>query len=252
MSEKSRSLIVIPARMAAVRLPGKPLALLRGKPMIVRVWEKAMEAGIAPVLVAAGDQEIVDVIKAQGGEAVLTDPALPSGTDRVWAGVQQFDSAGQYDIIVNLQGDMPVFKPQIITTVLETFSLDPSYDMATPVTPMQPGAHVHTPDVVKVAVAWDKSHTNLGRALYFSRAAIPHDATEYEHHVGIYAYRRAALQRYVSLPQTNLERWERLEQLRALEDGMKIAIRRFDDDIVPVDQQRDLDILEKRLAQLEA
>lgn len=232
-----KPVILIPARLAAARLPNKPLADIGGKPMIVRVYERAMAAKLGPVIVAAGDQPIVDAIAAIGGKAVLTDPALPSGSDRIWAALQQIDKSGQYDVIVNLQGDLPFIETETLQEILKLMQ-NPDIDIATAIAPIDNPEDIQKPNVVKVAVSGT-------RALYFSRSPIPHGAGEYWHHIGIYAYRRKALRQFVALPPSPLEQVEKLEQLRALEAGMRIGAARVKTVPVTIDTPEDLESARK-------
>jgi 3-deoxy-manno-octulosonate cytidylyltransferase (CMP-KDO synthetase) len=213
-----RTLIVIPARMAATRLPGKPLADIHGRPMIAWVAEAAERAHLGPVLVAAGEAEIVEAAERAGAHAVLTDPGLPSGTDRVHAAAAAFDRAGEYEAIVNLQGDMPTIDPAIIAKAVAV--LAHGADIATLVSPSSAQDDRDNPNVVKAIMAM--SAPDHGRALYFTRAAAPWGEGPVWRHVGIYVYRRAALARFVAAPPSPLEQREKLEQLRALEMGMSI------------------------------
>ncbi|MCP1336886.1 3-deoxy-manno-octulosonate cytidylyltransferase [Futiania mangrovi] len=238
-------LIVIPARMAATRLPGKPLADIHGTPMIVHAWRRATAAGVGPVAVAAGDREIVDAVEAAGGTAVLTDPALPSGSDRVWQGVERLDPSGRHDVIVNLQGDLPDISPASVARVLDPLR-DPDVDIATVVAEITDDSERDNPNVVKAAVA--PGPDGIGRALYFSRARVPSGDGPHWHHVGIYAFRREALKRFVSLPPSGLELRERLEQLRAMEAGMRIDAAVSDMIPVSVDTPEDLERARARLA----
>lgn len=214
-------LIIIPARMASTRLPGKPLAEIAGAPMIVRVCERAAASGCGPVLVAAAEQEIVDVVEAAGFQAVMTDPALPSGSDRVWAAAQTFDSAGAHDILINLQGDMPTLQPESLRSVLAPLIADPGCDITTLASEITEEHERDDPNVVKAIIAGAPG-SGLGRALYFTRAQAPHGDGPLFHHIGVYAYRRAALAKFVAADPTGLEMRERLEQLRALELGLRI------------------------------
>jgi 3-deoxy-manno-octulosonate cytidylyltransferase (CMP-KDO synthetase) len=214
-------LIIIPARMASTRLPGKPLADIGGAAMIVRVCERAAAANIGPVLVAAAENEIVEVVAAAGYKAVLTDPALPSGSDRVWAAAIAFDPDGDYDVLINLQGDMPTLDPAALTDVLRPLA-DPACDIATLASVITHPEERDDPNVVKAILALKDGETS-GRALYFTRAAVPTGDGPLWHHVGVYAYRRASLQRFVSAPPSPLEQRESLEQLRALEMGMQLG-----------------------------
>lgn len=220
-------LVVIPARMAASRLPGKPLADICGKPMIVRVWEIAArwarQVPGARVIVAAGEAAIAEAVTAAGGEAVLTDPDLPSGSDRVNAAARAADPHGAHDVVVNLQGDQPVFDVEILTAVTAPMT-DPAVDLATLASVITDPAERGNPNVVKAVVSLADEAATAGRALYFTRATAPWGDGPLYHHIGIYAFRRAALERFVGLPPSPLERREKLEQLRALEAGMHIAV----------------------------
>lgn len=217
------SIVVIPTRLAATRLPQKPLADIHGKPMIVHVWEKALQANIGPVLVASGDQEIVDVIIARGGEGILTDPALPTGTDRVKAALDIYDPNHGFDFIINVQGDLPTLDPSLVSHVLDPFQ-DPSVDMATLASSIQDSHELIDKNVVKIALSLHEN-TTIGRGLYFSRNLVPSGEGPFFHHIGLYAYRREALERYVALPVDPLEARERLEQIRALAHGMRIDVK---------------------------
>ena len=214
-------IVVIPSRMASARLPGKPLALIAGRPMVLHVLDRAREAGIGPAAVACADEEIVACVRGAGGAAVLTDPALPSGSDRVHAALALLDPAGAHDVVVNLQGDFPTVRPEALRAVLAPLA-DPLFDIATLVAPIASAEEAASASVVKAACAFAPGRA-AASALYFSRAAIPWGAGPLWHHIGIYAYRRAALDRFVRLPESVLERRESLEQLRALEAGMRIG-----------------------------
>jgi 3-deoxy-manno-octulosonate cytidylyltransferase (CMP-KDO synthetase) len=239
-------ILLIPARMASTRLPAKPLADIAGIPMIVRVWRQAVAAGLGPVVVAAGEPEIVAAVEAAGGRAVLTDPDLPSGSDRIWAALGQIDPKGAHDVVVNLQGDLPALDPAQLKTVVA--ALDKSgADIATLAAPIDNEADKANPAVVKAVVAWDASGT-LGRALYFTRATAPTGDGLLFHHVGLYAYRREALESFVALPPSPLELREKLEQLRALEAGMTIAVARVDAAPLSVDTPDDLERARKLLS----
>lgn len=238
--------LLIPARMASTRLPAKPLADIAGLPMIVRVWRQAKAAGLGPVVVAAGEPEIVSVIENAGGQAVLTDPDLPSGSDRIWAALQILDPDARHDVVVNLQGDLPALDPDQLRTVVKALKQSGA-DIATLAAPIDNDADRVNPAVVKAVVAWDASG-QLGRALYFTRATAPAGDGPLFHHVGLYAYRRDALEGFVALPPSALERSEKLEQLRALEAGMSIAVARVDEAPLSVDTPADLERARKILA----
>ena len=236
-------IVLIPARMASTRLPNKPLAGIAGKPMIVRVWEQAMAAEIGPVVVAAAESEIVRAIEHAGGRAVLTSPALPSGSDRIFEALQKVDPEGAHDMIVNLQGDLPALDPEMIRLVASLLE-DSGADIATLAAQIDDPADYDNPAVVKPVVAWTG---HKGRALYFTRARAPSGEGALYHHVGIYAYRRAALEKFVTLPPSPLEQREKLEQLRALEAGMSIAIAKVDSVPLSVDTPADLERARKLL-----
>jgi 3-deoxy-manno-octulosonate cytidylyltransferase (CMP-KDO synthetase) len=231
--------LLIPARMASTRLPKTPLADIAGVPMIVRVWRQAVAADLGPVVVAAGEAEIVAAVEAAGGRAVLTDPDLPSGSDRIWAALQAIDPGASHDVVVNLQGDLPALDPAQLKAVVGALKQSGA-DIATLAAPIDNDADRANPAVVKAVVAWDASG-RLGRALYFTRATAPTGEGALYHHVGLYAYRRAALESFVALPPSPLERREKLEQLRALEAGMSIAVARVDEAPLSVDTPADLE-----------
>ena len=222
----SDPLILIPARMASTRLPGKPLADIHGQPMIVHVWRRAMEAKAGRVAVAAAEPAIVDAIVRAGGEAVLTDPDHPSGSDRIFEAMRKLDPGGRHDVIVNLQGDLPTLDPQLIGAAMGPLS-GAVVDIATLATEIRDAAERTNPNVTKAVVAL-AANGRHGRALYFTRATAPWGDGPLYHHIGIYAYRRASLERFVALPPSPLERREKLEQLRALEAGMTIGVRIVD------------------------
>jgi 3-deoxy-manno-octulosonate cytidylyltransferase (CMP-KDO synthetase) len=238
-------LILIPARMAAQRLPGKPLAEIGGLPMIVRVLRQAEAAGAGRVAVAAGDQEIVDAVQAAGGEAVLTDPALPSGTDRVKAAADALDPERRHELVVNLQGDMPFVKPEVVSACVDLMGREPSCDIGTCVAPEVSPADRTTDSVVKAILAMQPDG-RVGRALYFTRSTLYGDAPIW-HHLGIYGYRREALDRFTAAPPSPLELRERLEQLRAMEMGLSIWAAVVGDAPISVDTPADLEAA-RRLA----
>jgi len=211
-------IVLIPARLAARRLPGKPLADVGGAPMIVQVWRRAIEAAVGPVAVAAGDPEIVEAVEAAGGRAVLTDPGLPSGSDRILQALAVLDPDGRHDVVVNLQGDMPFVAPEVLIACVELLRDPPDCDIATVVAPETGPADRANPDVVKAILAM-AADGRTGRALYFTRGA-PWGEGPIWRHIGIYGYRRDALERFNAAPPSPLERRESLEQLRALELGL--------------------------------
>lgn len=240
-------LVVIPARLAATRLPNKPLADIHGAPMIVHVWRRAVEADIGPVVVACGDRPILDAIEAAGGTGVLTDPNHPSGSDRVWEAVERIDPTAKHDVIVNVQGDLPTLDGEFIRRSLAPIEADPAVDIATLVCPIADAATGSGPSVVKAVVAWS-SQAGIGRCLYFSRVNVPGGDGPLLHHIGLYAYRRQALARFVALPPSPLEQREKLEQLRALEAGMRIDAAEVATEPLGVDTPEDLDQARRMLA----
>ena len=229
-------IVLIPARMASTRMPGKPLADVAGHPMVVQVLRRAREAGFMRIAVACAEQEIAEAVIAAGGEAVLTDPGHPSGSDRIFEALGVLDPGRAYDVIVNLQGDLPTISPAAIRAVADALN-DSTADIATLVAPCAEDDR-DNPNVVKAVFGQDAAGT--GRALYFTRATAPWGEGPVYHHIGIYAYRRAALERFVALPPSPLEKREKLEQLRALEAGMSIAIAVVDDVPLGVDTPDDL------------
>ena len=237
MSEP-RTLVLIPARMAAARLPGKPLLDIAGVPMIVHVLRRAEAAQIGRVAVATDTLEIAAVVTAHGFEAVMTRANHPSGSDRIHDALGKLDPRGEAEIVVNLQGDFPTILPDNIRSVLAPLA-DPAVDIATLAAQIHTEEESRNPNVVK-AVGSPVSAGRL-RALYFTRATAPYGDGPRYHHIGLYAYRRAALERFVSLPPSALEQQEKLEQLRALEAGMRIDIGIVDTVPRGVDTPADLE-----------
>ena len=215
-------IVLIPSRLASTRLPNKPLADIAGKPMIVHVWQRAVAAGVGPVVVACGDRAIADAIEAAGGRAVMTDPRHPTGSDRIAEAIARLDPDREHDAVINVQGDLPTLDPAAVQVA--RFALaDPAIDIATLGAVITDPAALADTSVNKV-VAGFADPTRPARALYFSKAIVPWgDGPHYEH-IGLYAYRREALERFVALPQGVLELRERLEQLRALENGMTMSV----------------------------
>jgi 3-deoxy-manno-octulosonate cytidylyltransferase (CMP-KDO synthetase) len=233
-----RPVVLIPARMASTRLPGKPLADIRGEPMIVHVWRHAIEAKIGPVFVATDEPKIVDAVKSIGGDAVMTSREHLSGSDRIFEALGRIDPANTYDVVVNVQGDLPTIGGPALRACLAPL-LDDEVDIATLATPIQRPAEKDDPNVVK-AIGTEIAPGRL-RALYFTRARAPWGEGDLLHHIGLYAYRRDALRRFVSASPSPLERRERLEQLRALEAGMRIDIALVDVAPLGVDTAEELE-----------
>ncbi|WP_234730809.1 3-deoxy-manno-octulosonate cytidylyltransferase [Acidocella facilis] len=239
-------IVLIPARFGSTRLPGKVLADIGGKPMIAHVLDRALSAGLGPVAVACCEAQVAEAVEKAGGIAVMTDPDLPSGSDRIWAALRRLDPAGAHDVIVNLQGDLPSIEPSYLATVVKP--LVQGFDIGTLVAPITTEAERDAPSVVKCACAFP-GDTEVSPALYFSRHLIPSGEGPHWHHIGIYAYRRAALERFVALPPSPLELREKLEQLRALEAGLRIGAARVAQAPFGVDTPEDLDRAREALCQ---
>ena len=214
--------VLIPARMASRRLPGKPLAEIADRPMIVHVLERAEAAALGPVVVACAEPAIADAVAAAGGRAVLTRADHASGSDRIFEALQAIDPHARHDAVVNLQGDLPTIDPALPARALALLA-DPAVDVGTLAAEIADPAERTDPNVVKAVVSHRQGEAQ-GRALHFTRAAAPSGEGPLWHHIGLYAYRREALARFVSLPPSPLERRERLEQLRVLEAGMRIEV----------------------------
>ena len=233
-------MILIPVRMAASRLPNKPLAQIHNVPMIIHVMRRAQEADCGDIVIAAGDKEIADCVHDYGGKAILTDVDLPSGTDRIYQALQRA-TRDDVDYVMNLQGDLPNISPKTIRGAVELGqSSECRADIITPVAEMSDPQEISNENVVKAALMLEKGQ-NHARALYFSRIPIPFHAPIYYHHVGLYLFTRSALEKFVKLPQTLLEKTERLEQLRGLQAGMHIEAFLTDQIPLGVDTQEDLD-----------
>ena len=248
MTAPRRPLVVIPARLAATRLPNKPLADIHGEPMIVHVWRRAVEADLGPVLVAVADAPIAEAIRAAGGEAVMTRADHPTGSDRILEAVERFDPDRRHDAVINVQGDLPTIEPKAVRAALAPLSAadagDPPVDIGTIVAEIVREEEKTAPSVVKAIVGFSRTGEGgvpLGRALYFTRVTAPSGDGPLYHHIGLYTFRREALARFVTLPQGVLEKRERLEQLRALENGMRIDAARVDTVPLGVDTPADLE-----------
>ncbi len=244
---KNKVLTIIPVRLASTRLPNKPLADICGKSMIQRVYEQALAADLGDVLIACDGEEIANEVKKFGGKFVITDPKLPSGTDRIYAAYTTY-AQNNCDVIINLQGDLPNIDPQVIRAAAEA-ALQNDCDFATVASKIKNESEITNPNVVKIAIAFKEK--NLGRALYFSRCAIPYSKTntaDFYHHIGIYAYKKTALEKFVKLAPSTLEQRESLEQLRALENDMKIFVKIVDAHPLSVDTKEDLEVVTKLIA----
>ena len=231
-------LILIPARMGSTRLPGKALADIAGAPMIVQVMRRAQAADVGSVVVATDTAEIAAAVTAAGGRAVMTRPDHNSGSDRIFEALGTVDPEGRANIVVNVQGDFPMLAPDDIRAALRPLA-DPAVDIGTLALAITEDDERTDPNVVKV-IGSEIAPGHL-RALYFTRATAPTGQGPLYHHIGLYAYRRAALTRFVALPPSPLERRERLEQLRALEAGMRIDVALTDNAIFGVDTPEHLE-----------
>jgi 3-deoxy-manno-octulosonate cytidylyltransferase (CMP-KDO synthetase) len=239
MIDHQNTIIVIPARLAATRLPGKPLADINGTPMIVHVWRRAMEAKLGHVLVAAGESEIAAAVRDAGGDAIVTDAFLKSGSDRVAAALSLRDPDQHFTHVVNLQGDLPTIDPLSVRRCLAGLTNE-TVDISTVVTEILSAEDRDNPNIVK-AIAPLGPTREVAFARDFVRLLEPDQQAPHWHHIGIYAYRRASLQRFVALPQSAREKERSLEQMRALDNGMKIAVVRVDSNPLGVDTPLDLE-----------
>lgn len=233
-----KAMVIIPARLQASRLPGKPMADIAGEPMIVHVWRRALAADVGRVVVATDAPEIREAVERAGGEAIMTRADHPSGSDRVYEAVCRADPAGEAELIINVQGDLPTLEPQLIRACLAPLAR-PEVSITTLAAEIVVEEERHNPNVVKLVGT--PVAGNVLRALYFTRATAPWGEGPLYHHIGMYAYRRSALARFVSLPPSTLERREKLEQLRALEDNMRIDATIVDTVPLGVDTPADLE-----------
>ena len=238
MKTSLNPVVIIPTRLASARLPSKPLAKIGGRPMILWVLERALQANIGPVFVACAEQVIVNIVKKAGGQAILTNPDHPSGSDRVFEALNLIDPKKAFDVIVNLQGDLPTIESHDFQSVLKPLE-NKAVDIATLVAKIQSSTESSNPNIVKAVMGLGKGE-KTSRVIYFTRALAPSGKGPFFHHIGIYAYRRQALSRFVNLPASALERRESLEQLRALEDGMRIDATLVDTAPIGVDTPADL------------
>ena len=232
-------IILIPARLQSLRLPNKPLADIAGVPMIVHVMRRAQEADVGRVAVACAEPEIAEAVTAAGGEAVLTRADHHCGSDRIYEALQRLDADGRHDAVINLQGDLPTLAPNLPRAALELLH-NAEVDIGTLAAEISDAAEGDDPNVVKAVVAAGSAAAGSGRALYFTRSRAPSGDGALWHHIGLYAFRRAALERFAALPPSPLEQRERLEQLRALEAGMRIDVAFVDSVPLGVDTPRDL------------
>ncbi|MEN2494762.1 MAG: 3-deoxy-manno-octulosonate cytidylyltransferase [Hyphomicrobiaceae bacterium hypho_1] len=242
-----KTLIIIPARMKSTRLPNKPLLDINGEPMIVHCWRNAVAAKVGRVVVATDTEAIVNAVHNVGGETVMTSKNHISGSDRVFEAVNQIDPEFETDIVINLQGDLPVLDPSLVAKCLLPLN-EPSVDIATLAAPIKLETECTASSVVKVVgTTCNTTSKDTLRALYFTRAAAPFGHGMLYHHIGIYAYRRTAIERFASLKTSPLELRENLEQLRAIENGMRIDVALVDTIPLGVDTEEDLERARKIL-----
>ena len=252
-----KTIVIIPARLKSTRLPNKPLADIHGKPMIQHVWERAQEATIGKVFVACCDEDVYETVLTFGGVPILTDPDLPSGSDRIYEAYGRIGESA--DSIICLQGDLPAIDPILMREVLNPLKIK-GVDMATLVAPILDPEELEDPHVVKASLKFQPTSSESGRAVHFSRtptfssdnndknASLNEKPPELYHHIGIYAYSPQSLHQFVSLPQSPLEKKERLEQLRALENGMRIEARVVHTIPFGVDTEQDLEKIRHLMA----
>jgi 3-deoxy-manno-octulosonate cytidylyltransferase (CMP-KDO synthetase) len=245
MIENQNTIVVIPARMASTRLPGKPLADIHGLPMIVHCWKRAIEANVGQVLVAAAEVEVADVIRAHGGDAIMTNPALASGSDRIAEALTLRDPQGRFNFVVNLQGDLPTIDALSIRRCLAGLVNDVA-DISTIAALIETQEDVANPNIVKAITPLSRER-EVAFARDFVRKAGPEHEAPYWHHIGVYAYRRTVLERFVSLPVSEREADRRLEQMRALDNDMRIVVVRVDAVPLGVDAPQDLEIARRML-----
>jgi len=246
----NKILIIIPVRLASTRLPNKPLAQINGKTMIERVCLQAQKVKNATILVACDCKEIAQIVQKIGVESVITNPNLPSGTDRIHQAFLHFsqNNKQKFNAIINLQGDLPFISPESIEKLANLIITQDNCDIATLASIIKDKSQINNNSVVKIAIANLNLADNqkIGTALYFSRCAIPYYAKEnlqhnFFHHIGIYGYKPASLEKFVNLPVSSLEIAESLEQLRALENNMKIKVEIIDECPISVDTPQDLE-----------
>ena len=245
MIENQNTIVVIPARMASTRLPGKPLADIHRLPMILHVWKRAVEANVGQVLVAAAEIEIAEAVRQHGGDAIVPDPAHPSGSDRIAEALQLRDPERRFSFVVTLQGDLPTIDPLSVQRCLAGL-VNEQADISTIAARIEDQADVDNPNIVK-AIAPLSAEREVAFARDFLRQVGPDHPPPHWHHIGVYAYRRPVLERFVSLPVSEREAGRRLEQMRALDNGMRIVVVRVDTVPLGVDTPAELETARKML-----
>ena len=248
MIENHNTIVVIPARMASTRLPGKPLADINGVPMIVHVWQRAVAANVGQVLVAAAENEIAEVIRRAGGDAIVTDPALPSGSDRIAEALRLRDPGRRFSFVLNLQGDLPTIDSLSIQRCLAGL-VNEQAEISTIAARIEAEADVANPNIVK-AITPLGDEREVAFARDFVRNVGPEHAAPYWHHIGVYAYRRKSLEQFVALPVSAGEADRKLEQMRALDNGMRIVVVRVETVPLGVDTPDELEIARQMLRRI--
>ena len=248
MIENHNTIVVIPARMASTRLPGKPLADINGVPMIVHVWQRAVAANVGQVLVAAAENEIAEVIRRAGGDAIVTDPALPSGSDRIAEALRLRDPSRRFSFVLNLQGDLPTIDSLSIQRCLAGL-VNEQAEISTIAARIEAEADVANPNIVK-AITPLGDEREVAFARDFVRNVGPEHAAPYWHHIGVYAYRRKSLEQFVALPVSAGEADRKLEQMRALDNGMRIVVVRVETVPLGVDTPDELEIARQMLRKI--
>ncbi len=235
--------IFIPARLGSTRLPNKIIADINGIPLIARVVTQAKKADIGKVYVACDSKQIAEIAENYGAHAIITDPDLPSGSDRIYAALSQIDATKKITRIVNLQGDLPNISPQAIQQSI--IPIDNGFEVGTLASIIDNKQDLANNSVVKIAM--NAKDDNLYNALYFSRSAIPYNAQRYYHHIGIYSYTRNAIEKFIQLPVGELEQIEKLEQLRLLENNFKIGVATVNETPISIDTKQDLENARKKI-----
>ena len=248
MIKNKKTIIIIPARMAATRLPGKPLMIIDNKPMIVHIWEKASQTLADKVIVATDSNAIINEIHKRGGVAVKTKSDHKTGSDRIYEALLKTDDSENYSYIMNLQGDIPTVKPELINLAIEKIKKTDA-DIITFARKITNKKDITDPNVVKIAIDFDRVGSESS-ALYFSRLPIPYGEGEFYEHIGLYMYKRHALKKFILSDQTKIEKRENLEQIRALENNLKINAILIKDNIIGVDTIEDFKKAKKLIENL--
>lgn len=243
---KNNPIIIIPARMGASRFYGKPLQLINNVPMVIKIMKQAEAANIAKVVVATPDEEIANVVTKNKGTAVITSKNCTTGTDRIAEAINILDPNQEHNIVINLQGDLAIFDNEVLVSTWQALEKHSNFDIATPCTLITNETHINNPNTVKAVVSFF-NNSNCGKGLYFTRSTCPYGKGDLYQHLGIYAYKRKALENFVKAAPSILEQRENLEQLRALELGLNIVVVKVNSVPLEVNTPEDLDIILKKL-----